>query len=403
MIVVRDTRASGRLLQGALARGLSAAGVRVRDGGVLPTPAVAVLVPREGCMAGAVISASHNPAAYNGIKFFGSAGGKLSDRQETAIEELLESPAVPGSLKGSPARPAPEAKRDYLAFLRSTWPRGLALTGFPLVVDCAHGATGAVAEELFASLGCAVTVLHNAPDGRNINLRCGALHPGGLARRVRRAGARLGVAFDGDGDRAIFVDETGAVKDGDAVLLACARRMKEEGRLAGDTVVVTVMSNLGLVRALESLGIKTVETAVGDRHVALGMERSGAALGGEPSGHVIFRDLLPSGDGLLTTLQVLAVMARTGRPLSALTSLAVRYPQTLLNVPVRERAPLETLGGFNRVLEKIRADLGRSGRVVVRYSGTEPLLRIMVEGPVHALIARRARDLAAALPAGLRV
>lgn len=398
VMVVRDTRASGASLQRSLTQGLAAAGMGVADGGVLPTPAVAALVPRKKFAAGAVISASHNPAEFNGIKFFGPEGTKLSEALEQAVEAgLLAEAEPPASKKKGKAEKFASAGRDYLAFLRSTWPKGLSLKGFKIAVDCANGATGPVAASLFRSLGATVIVQSARPNGLNINKGCGALHPEALARVVKREGAHLGAAFDGDGDRAIFVDEEGVVRDGDYVLLAAGRHLKERGRLKKNLVVVTVMANLGLRRALASLGIDLLETAVGDKYVWQGLEKTGAVLGGEQSGHIIFREFLPSGDGLLTALQMLAVLKESGRPLSALSSLVVRYPQVLVNVKMKERTPLEDVGAYQAALKKVQAELGTAGRVLVRYSGTEPLLRIMVEGPDMPSIQAHAEALAAAV------
>jgi phosphoglucosamine mutase len=395
LLIVRDTRASGPALQRALSAGLSAAGVRPLDGGVLPTAAVAAVAPRLNVLGGAVLSASHNPAEFNGVKFFDPHGLKWADHLENAVEALALSP-TPMPRAAHRSTPFPEARRRYLDFLRGAVPAGLSLRGVPLVIDCANGAASGVAPGLFRSLGAKVVVLSAAPNGRNINRGCGALHPEALARAVRRTGAALGVAFDGDSDRAIFVDEGGHVRDGDAVLLLAARRWAFLNRLKANRVVVTVMTNLGLFRALEALGIQTETTAVGDKNVWEGMKKTGAVLGGEPSGHVIFRDFLPTGDGLLTALQVLTVLAETGRPLSALASLGVRYPQVLLNVPVKERRPLDRVPGFAAALAAVQRALGSTGRTLIRYSGTEPLLRVMVEGPDHAAIERHAQALARA-------
>lgn len=394
VFVVRDTRASGPALLRALADGLGAAGYAVWDGGVLPTPAVAALLPGLPVAAGAVLSASHNPAPYNGIKLFNPLGMKIDDAWEDAIERL----ALEEETAIAPApriKPFPAARARYADFLFRAWPAGLSLRGVPIVLDCAHGAASTVAPALFRRLGARVTVLSASPSGRNINRGCGALHPEALARAVRRARARLGVAFDGDADRAIFVDESGRVRDGDAVLLVTARALQARGRLRGNAVAVTVMTNLGLIRALESLGIRAEVTPVGDKHVWRGMVKSGAVVGGEPSGHVIFREFLPTGDGILTALHVLAVLAETGRPFSALTSLAVEYPQALVNVVVKERVPLEKIPGFTAAVAGIEKSLGATGRTLIRYSGTEPLLRVMIEGPDRAVITAHAERLAA--------
>lgn len=398
LFLVRDTRASGAYLARALTRGLSAEGFRVLDGGVLPTPSVAALNGRRGFAAGAVISASHNPAEFNGIKFFGPTGTKLSDAIEAAIEERLAAAGFAGleretRLSGIGGR-FRAAGDEYLRFLRSTLPAGLDLRGVRLAVDCANGATSGLAARFFRSLGAQVSALSASPDGRNINRNCGALHPERLGRFVRSGGFHLGAAFDGDGDRCILVDETGAVRDGDSVLLAAARHLKSRGRLKKNTVVVTVMTNLGLYRALEALDIRTVETPVGDRYVWQALQRTGAVLGGEPSGHVIFREFLPTGDGLLTALQVLAMMRSAGRPFSTLAGLYVRLPQVLVNVRVREKRPLDKVKGVREHMVRLQKDLGRNGRLVVRYSGTEPLLRIMLEGPDQRTIQAQAEALA---------
>lgn len=396
LFLVRDTRASGAYLARALTRGLSAEGFRVLDGGVLPTPSVAALNGRRGFAAGAVISASHNPAEFNGIKFFGPTGTKLSDALEASIEKRLAAPAGSERETGSsgPGAPFRAAGDEYLRFLRSTLPAGLDLRGVRLAVDCANGATSGLAARLFRSLGAQVSALSASPDGRNINRNCGALHPERLGRFVRSGGFHLGAAFDGDGDRCILVDETGAVRDGDSVLLAAARHLKSRGRLKKNTVVVTVMTNLGLYRALEALDIRTVETPVGDRYVWQALRKTGAVLGGEPSGHVIFREFLPTGDGMLTALQVLAMMRSAGRPFSTLAGLFVRLPQVLVNVRVREKRPLEKVKGVREHIARLTKDLGRNGRLVVRYSGTEPLLRIMLEGPDQRTIQAQAEALA---------
>jgi phosphoglucosamine mutase len=394
VLVVRDTRASGASLQAALARGLRRAGLEVADGGVLPTASVAVLAPRYGFAGGAVISASHNPAAFNGIKFFDATGRKLKEEAEDAVEAGARSTRdLPAPRGGAAPLEGARASKDFLDFLKGTIP-GLDLAGFPMVVDAANGAASAVGPALFRSLGARVTVINAAPDGKNINRKCGALHPEALARAVRRERAALGIAFDGDADRAIFVDESGAVRDGESALLVCARHMKLRGRLKNDVVVSTVMSNLGFKRAVESLGLRYEETPVGDKYVADALVRSGGVLGGEPSGHVIFREFLGTGDGLLTALQVLRVLRETGRPFSALAALAVKLPQILLNVTVKERKPLEAMNGFSAALKKAEALLAGQGRVFVRYSGTEPLLRIMVEGPDRATVDSLARGLA---------
>lgn len=396
VLVVRDTRASGPELQRALTSGLRRAGLAVADGGVLPTASVAILVPKYGFSGGAVLSASHNPAEFNGIKLFDHQGRKLGSSAESAVESGAQGarPLPPASAGGGTAPlEAARAQTEYLAFLKRTVP-GLELGGFHVVTDCANGAASTAGPALLRSLGARVTSISDAPDGRNINRGCGALHPEALGRAVVKAGADMGVAFDGDADRAIFVDERGAVRDGESALLVAARRMKAEGRLKKDLVAITVMANLGFKRALDALGLSTVETPVGDKHVAEALERTGGVLGGEPSGHLIFREFLGTGDGLLTALQVLSAVRGAGRPFSALASLAVKLPQVLLNVPVRERRPIEEMKAFSAEMRRVQSVLGAGGRVLVRYSGTEPLLRIMVEGPEERVVKELAGGLA---------
>ena len=328
------------------------------------------------------------------MKLFNAAGRKLSDVLEDQVEQGARSDRrLPEASCGAAALEGAKAATDYLDFLKGTVP-GLTLAGFPMIVDCANGAASAVGPALFRSLGARVTVLSAAPDGKNINDKCGALHPEALAREVKKTGAALGVAFDGDADRAIFVDERGAVRDGETALLVTARRMKAKGRLKNDVVVSTVMANLGFKRGLDALGIRMEETPVGDKHVAEALERAYGSLGGEPSGHVIFREFLGTGDGLLTALQVIAALRESSRSLSALASLAVKLPQVLLNVPVKERKPLDSMAVFSAELKRVEGLLGKAGRVIVRYSGTEPLLRVMVEGPEEGLVKGFAASLA---------
>ncbi len=395
VFVVRDTRASGPVLQKALTSGFRKAGLAVADGGVLPTASVSALAPRYGFSGGAVISASHNPAEFNGIKLFDDAGRKMAEAAEDRVEAGARgNRPLPGMASGGSAQlETARASLDYRAFLKGTVPC-LNLSGLSVVVDCGNGAASTVGPALLRSMGAKVAVLSARPDGKNINRNCGALHTEALSRAVRRLGADVGFALDGDADRAIFVDETGAVRDGESALLIAARRLKAEGRLPNDVVVSTVMANLGFKRALGALGLRMEETPVGDRHVALAMERTGAALGGEPSGHVIFREFLGTGDGLLTALQILDVLHRTGRPFSVLASLAVKLPQVLLNVPVKERRPIAEMKRFSAELCRAEKSLGSGGRVLVRYSGTEPLLRIMVEGPDQGVVNGWASSLA---------
>ncbi|MEK7384284.1 MAG: phosphoglucosamine mutase [Elusimicrobiota bacterium] len=380
----RDTRGSGPILQKSLISGFSAAGVETVDLGVIPTPATSFLTPRLGCFAGVVISASHNPAEYNGIKFFDGLGFKMTPSMEHEVELRLRM-----------GRPIPAARARllvsgadhvalYLDFLRSSLPATLDLEGVRLVVDCAHGSAAAFAPKLFKSLGIEVVPLGVRPNGRNINAHCGALAPETMAREVRRIRAHAGVAFDGDADRALFCDEMGALLDGDAVIGAAAVRLLRTGGLKGGKVALTVMSNFGLVRFLNERGVEVVTTPVGDRHVTQAIEREGLSLGGENSGHVVFRDFAPTGDGILTALQTLAAWRESGKPMSALRRLYTPTPQTLLNLHVRHKPALEGLSRTRAVIAHAAKSLTGRGRVFVRYSGTEPSLRVLVEGPRKA-------------------
>jgi phosphoglucosamine mutase len=364
-----------------VAAGLSAEGADVVSTGVLPTPAVAHLARQNGFELGVVISASHNPYEDNGIKVFGGGGRKFTTALEQRTEEAEAELEAKGALPiDPPAVPLQDLSGAYLAHLRRAFPAD-SLAGLALVADCANGATSAVAGPLFAGLGAAVTVRHDQPDGRNINRGCGATVPEDVAQAVRQAGAEVGVAFDGDGDRAIFADAAGRIVNGDHVVFLAARALHAAGRLKGGCVVATVMSNLGLEHALGRLGIPLVRTAVGDRHVLEEMERRGANLGGEQSGHVIFLDHEPSGDGLLTALQILAIVRQSGSTLGELAAELTLYPQVTLNLRVRERVDLQGVPGVKAALLEAEARLSGRGRLIVRYSGTEPLLRVMAEGP----------------------
>jgi phosphoglucosamine mutase len=380
LLIGRDTRESGGWIETALAEGGSGAGATVTSIGVVPTPAVAYLTRTRGFDAGVVISASHNPFEDNGIKVFSGGGEKFSERVERQVEAIVADtswdvgPPVPGRMGSA------DLVGAYLDHLRGVFPEAARLKGFALAVDCANGATTPVARTLFESLGFAPLVMADAPDGRNINLDCGSTHPERLARLVVERGCRAGVAFDGDGDRAIFVDHRGRVVNGDAVLLMCARQLQREGRLAGPTVVATVMSNIGLEIALKASGIGLLRTAVGDKYVMEEMSARGLSLGGEQSGHIIFADYLFTGDGLCTALNVLRTIALTSRSLADLADDLHTYPQILLNVPVRQKADLSTAPPVADAIARVEARLAGQGRLLVRYSGTEPLLRVMLEG-----------------------
>jgi len=391
-LVGRDTRISGPLLQAALSAGLATEGADVVDLGVLPTPGVAFLSAADDVPA-AMISASHNPFGDNGVKFFSPGGRKLSDDTESALEAELDGLlGEPGSRPSRPRRtgaglgrllPRHErAMERYAASLVAAM-AGRRLDGLVVVVDCAHGAASEVAPIVLRSLGADVAVVNDAPDGVNINDGCGSTHPQGLQREVVARGAAVGLAFDGDADRVLAVDHTGALVDGDQLIAVCALDRKDNGRLPGSTVVATVMANLGFRHAMAAAGIAVVETDVGDRYVLEEMERGGWALGGEQSGHVIFGDLATTGDGLLTGLQVLDVMVRTGRPLSELAGVMVRLPQVLRNVPV-VRKGLHGSEDVTLAVKAVQAELGDRGRVLVRPSGTEAVVRVMVEAVTEA-------------------
>jgi phosphoglucosamine mutase len=389
LLIGRDTRESGAWIEAELAHGAGGEGARVMSAGIVPTPAVAYLTRTAGYDAGVVISASHNPFADNGIKVFSGRGEKFTERVEREIESIVADPAW----RATDGAPADVARADlvgaYLDHLRAVFPEAAALTaragssgpvGFGLAIDCANGATTPVAPALFEGLGLETVVIGNHPDGRNINLRCGSTHPDELARIVVERGLPMGVAFDGDGDRAIFVDHRGEIVNGDAVLLMCATQLQREGRLKGGAIVATVMSNIGLELALQARGIELVRCAVGDKYVMEEMLARGLSLGGEQSGHVIFSDYLFTGDGLCTALNVLRTVALTGRTLADLAGDLTAYPQVLLNVRVRERTDLKSVPAVAAVIRRVESSLAGHGRLLVRYSGTEPLLRVMLEG-----------------------
>ncbi len=380
IVIGMDTRESGPWLAAEVAGGLARKGVRARFAGVTTTPGVAYLTRTNSFVAGVMISASHNPYRDNGIKVFGHSGYKLPDDQEHAIEQevfaLLETGIEP---QPAALAPDPGLDRHYIEFLASTLPRNLG--GLCLAIDCGNGAAASLAPELFDRLGARVSAMACEPDGRNINLGCGALHVEKLREKVLAEGADAGVAFDGDADRAIFIAQSGKIVDGDGVLLMAARRLQETGRLTGNTVVATVMSNLGLERALAARGIRLVRTPVGDKYVLEEMLRSGAVLGGEQSGHVIFLEHATTGDGLLTALRVLEIMLESGTGLDELTRELEIYPQKLVNVRIKSRKPLAEMPAVNEEIRAAEAAFGNAGRVLVRFSGTEPLARVMVEGP----------------------
>jgi phosphoglucosamine mutase len=393
LLIGRDTRESGVWIERELAHGARLAGATVHSIGVGPTPAVAYLTGSLDFDAGVVISASHNPYQDNGIKVFSGAGVKYGGQFESRIEALVSDSAWELSRGDAPEVRHADHLRKYSEHARSVLPNLAKLGRVRLAVDCANGAMTAVAPALFEELGFDLTVLGDEPDGQNINKGVGSTHPEKLAAVVKQGGYRLGVAFDGDGDRAILVDGDGRVLDGDHVMLMCAKQMKAEGRLRGNAVVATVMSNIGLEIALKALGIELIRTKVGDKYVMEEMQKREFSLGGEQSGHLIFSEHLFTGDGLITALSVLRTMAASGRELADLADDLTTYPQVLLNVRVREKADLETIPEVAAIMEQVEQGLGGNGRLLVRYSGTEPLLRVMLEGQDLKQIDRWARQI----------
>jgi phosphoglucosamine mutase len=401
VVVGRDTRASGEFLEAALVAGICSAGGDAMLLGVTSTPAVAFLTVDLEAQAGAVISASHNTPDYNGIKFFGESGYKLSDELEGEIEALVGADGGPRPGGRAIGRILSErrAEERYLRHLVSTAEGSL--EGFRVVVDCANGAAYRLAPEVLARLGAEVIPVHDQPDGWNINEGCGAVHPEVVARAVTESKADAGVAHDGDADRAMFADERGRIVDGDQVLVATALDLHDRGELDGDVVVTTVMANLGLKKRLGEAGLQVVETKVGDRYVLEEMLRLNAVLGGEQSGHVIFRRHATTGDGLLTAIQLLTLAVRTGRRVSELAGCMTRFPQVLENVQVGDRGALDSAAEVWSAVEEAEAALGDRGRVLVRPSGTEPLVRVMVEAMTEDEARTHARAIVSAVQTAL--
>ena len=395
LAVGRDTRLSGPMLEGALVSGALSAGADVYAVGVLPTPGIAFMTRELEAHCGVVLSASHNPFADNGIKIFSGEGAKFPDAWEGEIENRLRQADVapwPTGRDIGRLVPYPDAEDDYLAHLREVLP--LDLSGMTVALDCANGATHRVAPRLFRALGARVLVSGARPDGININFHVGATHPEALRARVLAAHAHVGLAFDGDGDRLISVDERGEICDGDHALAICARHLRTHGRLRGGVVVTTVMANLGLDKALREAGLQTVKTQVGDRYVLEEMIRIGANLGGEQSGHLLFLDHATTGDGIVSALQLLSVIRETGQPLSALAGCLTKFPQVLVNVPVRDRRPLESIPELTPRVEAFEREMNGAGRILLRYSGTELLARVMVEGEDLGRVEAIAHELA---------
>ncbi|WP_028402096.1 phosphoglucosamine mutase [Ectobacillus panaciterrae] len=390
VLIGRDTRVSGHMLEGALVAGLLSIGAEVMRLGVISTPGVAYLTKALGAQAGVMISASHNPVQDNGIKFFGPDGFKLSDEQEYEIEELLdkEIDELPRPVGGDLGQVNDyfEGGQKYLQYLKQTVDEDF--SGLHVALDCAHGATSSLAPYLFADLEADISTMGTSPNGVNINEGVGSTHPEALAAFLKEKGAHVGLAFDGDGDRLIAVDENGDIVDGDQIMYICAKYMKETGRLKYNTVVSTVMSNLGFYKAVEANDIKSAQTGVGDRYVMEEMRKGGYNLGGEQSGHIIFLDHITTGDGMLSAIQLVNIMKATGKPLSQLAGEMKKFPQLLVNVRVTDKKQaLEN----ERIQEEIRAvekEMDGNGRVLVRPSGTEPLIRVMAEAPSQELCAQ---------------
>jgi phosphoglucosamine mutase len=405
VVIGKDTRISGYMLESSLEAGVSSMGGISYLVRVLPTPGIAFIAQSMRADAGIVISASHNPYQDNGIKIFSGNGFKLSDEQEETIENLILSGKLPEMVP--PAKEMGRAYRmedapgRYIVFLKNTFPRDLSMEGMKIVIDAANGATYRVASAAFTELGANVDVIHNNPDGLNINENCGSQHTQDLEKRVAETGATIGLAFDGDGDRLIAVDEKGHTITGDQILIICARALKDQGRLKNDLLVSTVMSNLGLTFACKKYGFKHHASKVGDRYVLEDMQRLGAVIGGEESGHMIFLDHHTTGDGIITALQLIAAMIRKGKPLSELAGMMEIFPQKLINVPVKSKPDISTVPQVLAAIKQAEAELGDRGRVLVRYSGTQNACRVMVEGPTEALTEKFCKQIAEAVKTAL--
>jgi phosphoglucosamine mutase len=406
IVIGKDTRLSGYMIENAIAAGICSMGVDVLLVGPLPTPGIAFLTKNMRADAGVVISASHNPFQDNGIKFFAGSGFKLPDSTEQKIEDLIFSKEIdslrPTADEVGKAFRIDDANGRYIVFLKNTFSSTYSLDGLRIVLDCAHGAAYKVAPIVFGELGADLTLIGVNPDGTNINRGCGALDTKLVQNSVREQGAHLGIALDGDADRVIFVDEKGNKVDGDHIMAICASMMAKEKKLRKKTLVTTVMSNMGLEVCMRNMGVNLVRTQVGDRYVVEEMVRGGYNLGGEQSGHLIFLDHITTGDGILAALQLLAIICKTGRPLSELAKIMESYPQKLINMRISVKKDLDEIDGFKKKLAAAERELGGRGRVLVRFSGTEPLVRVMVEGEREDQIEALAQDLALFLEKALK-
>jgi phosphoglucosamine mutase len=398
IVIGKDTRLSGYMLESALTAGICSMGVDVLLVGPMSTPGIAFITRSMRADAGMVISASHNPYQDNGIKIFSRDGFKLPDAVEDEIEELITGGRIknirPTADDIGKAHRIDDAMGRYIVFCKSTFPETMSLEGMRIVLDCANGATYKAAPTIFSELGAEVTVMHCAPDGLNINDRCGSQHTEGLSARVRDLKADIGLAFDGDGDRLIAVDETGAEITGDHMMAICAKWYKEQGLLKNNLVIATVMSNFGFFVALREMGIEPGVSKVGDRYVLEMMRQKGAVLGGEASGHLIFLNHHTTGDGIISALQLLSALRHYRRPLSVLARVMTLSPQRIINVDVKAKPPLDSIPELQKALKEAEAELGDRGRVLIRYSGTQAMCRVMVEGPTQEMTDRLTRALA---------
>jgi phosphoglucosamine mutase len=398
IVIGKDTRISGYMIESALTAGICSMGVDVLLVGPMPTPGIAFITRSMRADAGMVISASHNPYQDNGIKIFSRSGYKLPDAEENEIEDLIASGRIrdirPTADEIGKVKRIDDALGRYIVFCKTTFPESISIEGMKIVLDCANGATYRAAPIIFRELGADVTAIHCEPNGVNINANCGSQHTESLRAAVLERKADIGLAFDGDGDRLIAVDEKGQELTGDHILLICAQAMKEAGRLRNNLVVTTVMANFGFFVAARKLGIETAVAPVGDRYVLEMMKEKGAAIGGETSGHMIFLDHHTTGDGLITALQLIAVLRASGRPLSELASIMSVTPQKMINVDVREKPDLATLTPVQDAIARAESELGGEGRVLVRYSGTQKMCRVMVEGPSEEITDRLTRSIA---------
>ena len=397
IVIGKDTRVSGYLLETALASGICSMGVDVLLVGPMPTPAIAFITQSMRADAGVMISASHNPFYDNGIKIFSDNGFKLPDETEERIEDLIFSNSIdslrPTATEVGKAFRIDDARGRYIVFLKNTFPTQLSLDGLKIVLDCANGAAYRVAPTVLEELGAQVIPVGVDPDGQNINLNCGSLHPEVVSRMVVETGADVGMALDGDADRIVFVDHQGNVVDGDHIMAICATDMIREKRLKKNTLVATIMSNMGLEKVLNACNGKIVKTPVGDRYVVTEMVRSGYNMGGEKSGHTIFLDYNTTGDGIITALQVLAIMGKREKSLAELATIMTPFPQVLFNIRVKEKHDLSQVSEIQNAIRKVEQELGTQGRIVVRYSGTEPMIRVMLEGEKEEQIQQMGGDL----------